>query len=397
MSKKRVSIFGSYSGGSIGDTAILVGLISSLNRVYGEDIDISVLSVKKVGIEDELASVSVRANVTEYVVFGRDNSYGKLIDKSLSFISRAKRKITNESGLTIKKFKTLLSGCDMLLIGGGNLIMDLYPAWPPILKDVCDSAQVARVPYGFIGVGASPIHSVSGKLFLKGCLDGARFVYFRDEYSKIYCHKTIGFSNSFVGPDLAFGIDWVPLKREKEDRCLCLNVAAVYSRAWPETNSKKFDKYIQGMVFAVDRLVNIYKLEKIYIYNSNFPLDDIGSRAFMNQFESAGKHCVIEYLYGKKTVGELLTICSKASLSLVTRLHAGIIASLAGSKVIAVEYQPKVKDVLLAYVSDSKTISMEDLMSGAVFQPKWESGFLYDEIHTKITFNIVDNLIKKLV
>ncbi|XKE47242.1 polysaccharide pyruvyl transferase family protein [Halomonas organivorans] len=367
MSHKRIAVFGSYNAGSIGDTAILLGLISSIHRLYGDRVIVEVMVARTIDINNELKEIGVNFSVNEHVVFAQIDGNGGWVDKARSIYYRLKRKLFNQTIVKKKKVREVLGKCDVLVVGGGNLIMDLYPAWPPILKEVCEIARNSSVPYGFLGVGASPIKTSLGGHVLKECLEGARFVVYRDLYSKKYCEEMIGFYHASVRYDLAFGIERVRHDRQSVGAdSLCVNLASVFSERWPERDSKKFDDYISGVIKLVDNLVKYHALRHVYVFNTNYPLDDIGAQEFLNRMSIHGAEYSVEYMSGKKTVKEIIDICSKAKVALVTRLHAGIISSIAGAQVVAIEYQPKVKDVLSSHVSNALVLSMDRLVAGGV-------------------------------
>ncbi|MFL1464668.1 polysaccharide pyruvyl transferase family protein [Marinobacter sp. HN1S83] len=364
----KVAIFGSYNGGSIGDTAILLGLISSIYRVLGDDVEITVLALGELGINGELKELGLDRRVKEVAVYKAfdDSLYGggEFLNKIWRFFKRLRK----QSPINKCRARKVLRATDVLLVGGGNLVMDLYKNWPKILRTVCDLSRDEKVPYYFVGVGSAPINTLQGENDLLYCLKSAAGVYFRDASSKKYCEERLGFGDSLVGPDLAFGIKCHDLTRVVKDNVLMLNVAAVYSERWPVEDLKKYSDYLSNMVRIVDRLVESLGIEKVVIFNTNYPLDEFSSEDFLHQYKSTSNFPVdISLLRGRNTVSRLLAVCSRARFSLVTRLHAGIVSYISGVRVFAVEYQPKVRDVLNAQTSNTIVESFDSVLSGTAF------------------------------
>lgn len=319
----KVSIFGSYNGSSIGDTAILLGLISSIFRVLGDDVEITVITFGSIGINEELAELGIKKRVKE-ISANRgfpDYSYGigELLNRSWRYVKRIQRKsILNEG-----RVREGLRGSDILLIGGGNLVMDLYESWPRALMSVCNVSNNLHIPYGFIGVGSAPINTAQGKKNLLASLELSSGVCFRDSASKEYCAEHLKFYRSSVGPDLAFGIECPSVTQTDKADVLLVNLAGVYSECWPVKDQDKYSAYLSNMVDVVDRLVESLSIKELVVFNTNYPLDEIASEDFLNKYRDSSRAPVpLSLVRGRHTVASLLRICSQAKYSLVTRLHA---------------------------------------------------------------------------
>ncbi|MBF7052531.1 polysaccharide pyruvyl transferase family protein [Halomonas sp. KAO] len=395
----KVAIFGSYNGGSIGDTAILLGLISSVFRVLGDDVEITVLALGTLGINSELEELGGRQRVkrVKEVAIYRKVDYSFLgVEKFLNKGWRVLRRLRGRVQVNERRIRSVLNNSDVLLVGGGNLVMDLYKNWPKLLKLVCSVSKDVGVPYSFIGVGSAPINTLQGKNDLLYSLKSAKSVYFRDLTSKKYTEDHLGFEKSAVGPDLAFGIDSPQLTQADKENVLMLNLAAVYSRQWPVKDPDKYDNYLSNMVVVVDRLVESLSIKELVIFNTNYPLDETAAEDFIKKYKSSSNLSVsLNFIRGRNTVSRLLDICSKAKFSLVTRLHAGIISKISGAHVLAIEYQPKVKDVLENQTSHTIVESLDAVLSGIAFETVDQD--YYNDIRSErncVSHGEVDELIR---
>lgn len=373
---KHIVIFGSYNGGSIGDTAILLGLISSLQRVCAEPVSVSVLSMGEIGIQDELDALGISCQVQEipiYKAWSDDRSRaGKLINRGW----RGAKRLLGQPGLNNRKIRKAFQSADLLLVGGGNLVMDLFPRWPKMMHHVCTMATRHGIPYHLLGVGAAPIDTPVGKRELLDVLTGARSVTFRDDLSVAYCQNVLGFNNAHSGPDLAFGITPLCASTEKRHDQLMLNLAALYSPLWPEKKPETFEAYIGQSLSLVLRLCSELNIRKVVLFNSNYPLDQLAADAFSDAFSQQNSGGIsLDLIPGRQKVAELITACGKAEYALVTRLHAGIISRISGAKLLAVAYQPKVKDVLSKQADMTLVAGLDELLAGSAFTPMDTSRF----------------------
>ncbi len=340
---KKVAIFGSYNGTSIGDTAILLGLLSSLERVYGKNITVNLLLMYPIDIEAELYALGKHLNINIYVI----TEYQK-VHNLVSFFSLFPKKVLNKifkKTIKIETLKSALKNVDHLLIGGGNLLMDLYKSSPNLIHLICKTAIKYNVPYSFIGVGAGPIDTLYGKKIFINCIANAQNIFVRDCHSfevlkKIYPDPPVKY---VCMPDLAFGIEAVS-KNSEEKSILLVNIASVYGEGWPVSNEVKFHEYVENMVNITEKLYQTSLFDTIKLFYSNYPLDTYGGKEFTKKLRA--KAIDIEVIDKNLTVTEIIALAHQAKLTLVTRLHAGIMAYLGGSPILAVAYQPKVKYVL---------------------------------------------------
>lgn len=394
----NVVIFGSYNGGSIGDTAILLGLISALHRVCGAKVSVSVLSMGEIGIQAELDALEVPCTVREvpvYKAWHDDRSkFGKMINRGW----RGLKRFSGQAALNRSAIRRELASADLLLVGGGNLVMDLFPRWPTMLSYVCDLAVEAEVPYHLLGVGAAPIDTDTGRTELLRVLNNADSVTFRDSVSRTYCEQVLAFTDGDTGPDLAFGIKPVTAEDTRKADQLMLNLAALYSPAWPEQDPALFKRYIDQYLSLTLDLCSRLNIEQVAIFNSNYPLDQLAVNAFCREFERLDPQSVkLSVMNGRYKVADLITACSEARYALVTRLHAGILSKISGARLFAIAYQPKVRDVLEHQTCHSQVVTLEDFLAGSALKAFSSIDFTSptpgSEPEPKVTFRDVDRLI----
>ena len=97
------------------------------------------------------------------------------------------------------------------------------------------------------------------------------------------------------------------------------------------------------------------------------------------------------------SVSEIILLGNSAKLTLVTRLHAGIMAHHGGSPVVAVSYQPKVKDVLQESAISNHVFDIEFTNREEVIQQVIDSLDKKHEIQSKISMDKIDKVLIKIL
>lgn len=115
-----------------------------------------------------------------------DNIAKKFIKKILPefTVTLANYKLKSLLSNKHKEFEEDLKGADHLIIAGGNMLMDLTPVWPDILKTYTDLAVKAQKKYSIHFVGAGPIYHNRTKRMLRKILEKAHTLSVRGSHSK---------------------------------------------------------------------------------------------------------------------------------------------------------------------------------------------------------------------
>lgn len=335
----KIAVIGSYNGTSIGDTAILLGLLHGIAQADPQ-AQVTVLTAGPIDLARDVALTGlihapclVRANVhapAEWPVlrslWWRLQRLGLPLGTAFNF-TRVRR---------------VLQGQDLLLIGGGNLLMDLFPAGVDRIENMTAAARDAHCHFSFVGVGAGPVTQDSSARRLAACLTPAQRVVVRDVVSQTLCKETLDRADTECAPDLAFAL---PVRSGTAERTvLAVNVAAVGALTWPVQDAQQYRQYLDGMARLVLDAVDQINPRQIEIVTTNPAVDLVAAQDLTARL--AGRTPVPVVQLALRDVTDILDAFGRARLAIVTRLHAGITAALAGTPVLPVAYQPKVKDVL---------------------------------------------------
>ena len=364
---RAVAIFGSYNGSSIGDTAILLGLLASLQRIGFGGTRIRVIVPRVFDLDLELKAAGL---LIDYELIALDQAPKNLFQRVVKKIFRLLAPKSLQARRAEARVKDAIKDCSILLVGGGNLIMDLYPAWPEFIQRICRASVDAGVPYSFVGVGAGPFNTESGKRALRECLQDAYRVYFRDDNSKALCQRVLQFDRSDVMPDLAAALPCASSVRQVRVHARALvNVAAIWGSSWPQPDLHRFERYIREMCTFVGSACQRFGITELQIYESNVG-DAEASNAFSKEFlERYGSSISLIPSPSSTSVADLVAMACSARMAFVTRLHAGILASKGGCQLVAVCYQPKVGDVLRELGLKPCLINLSDLEGGSAAVP----------------------------
>ncbi|MFB4165191.1 polysaccharide pyruvyl transferase family protein [Alteribacillus sp. JSM 102045] len=331
----KVGIIGNYGHNNNGDEAILSGLLHQLTTAG---------HVQKENI----------------VVFSNNPSNTKERHGVASFPLLYKEGSVVKSGLkTIKESRKVMKQLDLLIIGGGGLLMDMYKRDAPLYSVLGLTGKFSGCRVAVHGVGAGPITTKPGRFFIKKLLQASSSVAVRDEKSKQLLREIGVQKNVDVIYDPAFS---VPVKepRQRSDRIQKVGITAVpyfSQQYWPTPDPDKYEAYLTGMAASLDQLIPEKGIE-VTFFSTKYPEDvqvtkDIAAK--MNQQEH------INIIEDNLPPEEIVNIASSQDLVIGTRLHSLILSVNAETPIIGVEYHKKVKDFMSEIKKDKYSVPIDKL------------------------------------
>jgi polysaccharide pyruvyl transferase WcaK-like protein len=236
-----------------------------------------------------------------------------------------------------------------LIIGGGNLLMDLFPIWPSRLYLISRKFYRAGLPVAFAGVGAFPIRTRLGRIFIKETVRKADLVFVRDRKTQEFLINTWKIQAQ-SHPDFALSY---PVRKGRfsgmrEDMAVAVNFAPVYSKWWPYPDEKIYIRFIDKFSKSLfDYFLSTNSNTSFWFYDTNYS-DRVGTEELISRLLKMGipeSHiCYEKQIFTSQEVVQQL---STKQFAVTTRLHAGLLAIRTGIPTIAIVYQPKVRDVLI--------------------------------------------------
>lgn len=387
----KLAVFGSYNGTSIGDTAILLGLLRAIAHAVPK-AQVTVLTMGPLDLSRDLKMCGLMHSPR----FVRANVLAPAEWPLLRSLWWRAHRLGLPLGIQFNyaRVRRILDGQDLLIIGGGNLLMDLFGTNVDLIESITRASRAEQTPYCFAGVGAGPIDKAASRHRLSACLLPAKRVLVRDARSLALCVEGLGRADTSITPDLAFALP--PYERNVPRVTLAVNVAAVGAITWPVQDAQGYHHYLDGMCRLVLEAAARTKPARIEIVTSNPAVDLVAARDLAARL--AGKTELPVLSPDLSDVTGILDVLARAKLAIITRLHTGIMAALAGAPVLPVAYQPKVAAVLGETGIAPKSIGLEvlhaaDFDAGPILDTAIRHGAgLRPEIRTQVVEAVRDLL-----
>lgn len=330
----KIGIVGNYGNDNNGDEAILYSLIQQVKEQFSvKSEDITVFS-------NNTQQTSERYGVKSYpLYYKRGNLY-----KTFFY--------------TYKSNKRYMDGFDLLIIGGGGILMDFYRREAHLYSTYALMAKHSGVPYVVYGCGAGPLDTLTGKMMIRYMCKYAANVSVRDPESKELL-RTIGVKRDIhVIGDPAFTM--FKERNNHPDKPKRIGISAVpvhNANYWPSGDVDKYDNYVQSMAANLDELINEHDVD-ITFFATKYPQDVSVTKDIRNKMKRAEKVDIID----RNLIPEdLLQVTSELDVVIGTRLHSLILATDAQTPIIALSYHKKVTDFMRSIKSSDLCIELKDL------------------------------------
>ncbi|MGD7024736.1 polysaccharide pyruvyl transferase family protein [Rossellomorea vietnamensis] len=329
----KIAIVGNYGNNNNGDEAILCGITEQLTKLGVNKEDVTVFSNNPQNTKD-------RMNLT-----------------SVPLIVKRKNKIKSIL-LTIIHHYKIMRDFDVVIIGGGGLLMDLYLRDLPIYYTIGLFGKLRKNKILIYGVGVGPLSTKLGKFLVKNLTDIASTISVRDENSKLLL-KHIGVKKEVaVIGDPAFS-NKVPSTKEKKD-LMKVGVTAVpyFSKDyWPVHDEVKYNSFVNSFAANLDKLIQDSNAELIF-FSTKYPEDVKVTEDIYKQLVNKERASIN---VNNMKPNELIELTADLDLVIGTRLHSLIISILTKTPVIGIEYHNKVKDFMEEVNLPEYSLSIEVL------------------------------------
>lgn len=323
----KIGIVGNYGNDNNGDEAILLSIITQVTTVF--QIPSDAITV---------FSNNPKQTAKRYQVMSAPLYYKK-------------GNAVKTFAATFMQNKKVVKSFDLLIIGGGGILMDLYKREAPLYGSYAMMAKTSGVPYVIYGCGAGPLTSDLGKWFIRYMSRHADSISVRDPESAELLESVGVKQDVAVIGDPAFSLKQE--RKELSEKPVKIGVTAVpyyHGGYWPESKEELYEQYIEGMAKNLDALAAVHPVE-ITFFATKFPQDaDVTKDIRKLMKESAKTKVIDENLLPR----DLLDISAEQDLVIGTRLHSLILATCTSTPVMAVCYHHKVADFMkLADLEDA--------------------------------------------
>lgn len=254
-----------------------------------------------------------------------------------------------------------IASSDAVVIGGGQLLTDLYFGFPPKIYEVARLAQLHRKPLAIFGCGAGSWGYVATKMYAS-VLRYASYVSVRDQFSASILSRFVSPNVTVdMHPDPVFSIKdvyTIPTQLV-DDECLGFNLQpANHFRAFvPNLRNFSDENYCDFWVRLAQGACGSGK--KIKFLSNGDPTDYAAAVEVVRALRNKGLNVALDSR--PERPAELIKQISNTSSLVSTRMHAGIIAYGLGKNVIPISWDRKVNGVWCA-IDQEQTVQSADLL-----------------------------------
>ena len=349
----NIGLLGPFGFGNLGDAAIQQAMIQNIRgRLPHADI---------IGFSLNPADTRARHGIPAHLISQRFNGNTAIFDglppkvRAHVFTKLIQRLIINipREFVGFTKALSLLENFDYLIISGGGQLDDSWHGpWghPFTLLKWSVAARMRNVSLWVVSVGAGPIDSRLGRLFLKMVLRLAKYRSYRDEESKVLL-QNIGFQNDDpVFPDLAFSIQSSSLKKRvgKKQDPLIVGIGPIAyfdPRGWPEKDELVYQAYLRKLASFVAWLIR--QGNKVLFFVGEQIHDRkviVDLRNILEQMQLVKDGNIIDT--NIKSVEDLLSSLSLPDLVIASRFHGVLLSLVMLRPVIALSYHEKIDNLM---------------------------------------------------
>lgn len=378
---KKVTITNAYTWYNKGDAGILLGTVNLLKQLYGQDIEINILSFtpeedKKRYCKDKKIK-NVETNILnphpyKHTRMGKMKAALKLLFKAIYFFIN----INFNKEYLIRKNKSvkLLNDSDIIIVCGGGFLGGKKFESLMHLFQIYINTKMKKNVY-IMGTSIEPIKSKIINYYTEKILKKVDYVFAREKITEKYLKNFLPSKKYDLIPDMAFMLESKKVKFEfienlrKNDEIL----VGITVRKWNFPNSKNKEKarsrYIEQIVKFLDYYTDKENYTFIFIpqvivdYASDV---DIAKIIKKNMKEKNKKKFIIRE--DDWSPEEIKGLIGNLDFFVGTRMHSNIFSTSMCVPTLAIAYEKKTNGIMETvgqdkYVEEIETINAESMIT----------------------------------
>lgn len=330
----KIGIVGNYGNDNNGDEAILFSIILQLERTFNiSREDISVFS-------NNPGQTSARYGVHSYPLYYKSNNIYRTFYH------------------TFQKNKKRVARLDLLIIGGGGILMDFYRREAHLYGSYAMMAKLSKVPFIIYGCGAGPINTVIGRFLIRRMCRHASNVSVRDPESKKLLNDIGVKKEIHVIGDPALALYQPREEYNESPKEVAVSCVPMYNKNyWPYGDVDKYEEYVSGMARNLDRLIEKEDVN-ITFFATKYPQDVCVTKDIQEKMRHRKRTKIIdENLQPQK----LLEFESRFDTIIGTRLHSLIVATCSATPIVGIAYHPKVANFMKLIGVEDRCLTIGDI------------------------------------
>jgi len=232
---------------------------------------------------------------------------------------------------------------DIVVFGGGNMIMDISPNWPFLVGEYARLSQQFRKPLYFIYMGVGPIKSKYSVRILRRAMSSAVRISVRDKLSKKVCMQLVDKKKILLTVDPVFSLTTessdVPLVPSKELKArMTIGVCVLGEMCF--CGKAEHEDYLYAVQGLIEQVNATSKLPVRLMLFSTEARDYLAVRQLYSRLKGEQKNCLT--IVEVKSVDGLLNFYDKLDYLIGGRMHSMIIAHTNLLPHIGVIWQDKI-------------------------------------------------------
>ena len=315
----KIGIVGNYGNDNNGDEAILLSIIKQVTSTF------NISSEQLTVFSNNPEQTAKRYGVSSFPLYYKNGNAVKTFFK------------------TYRLNKEIVKTFDLLIIGGGGILMDLYKREAPLYGSYAMMAKNSNTPYVIYGCGAGPLLSGLGKWFIRYMCKHAESVSVRDPESAELL-KEIGVKEDvqIIG-DPAFSLRKVAEEKSAVPKKIGITAVPYYNAGyWPEGNPTIYNDYVEGMAKNLDNLAAQHDVELTF-FATKFPQDADVTKDIQQKMVHKENITIID---DNLLPDMILDLTAQQDIIIGTRLHSLILATCTETPIMAISYHHKVNDFM---------------------------------------------------
>ena len=330
----KIGIVGNYGNDNNGDEAILLSIVKQVTSTF--NIGSEQLTV----FSNNPEQTAKRYGVSSFPLYYKNGNAVKTFFK------------------TYRKNKEVVKTFDLLIIGGGGILMDLYKREAPLYGSYAMMAKNSNTPYVIYGCGAGPLLSGLGKWFIRYMCKHAESISVRDPESAELL-KSIGVKEKVqtIG-DPAFSLRKMADEKSETPKKIGITAVPYYNAGyWPEGNPAIYNDYVEGMAKNLDKLAAQHDVELTF-FATKFPQDADVTKDIQQKMTHKDKTSIID---DNLLPDAILDVTAQQDIVIGTRLHSLILATCTETPIMAISYHHKVNDFMKLAQLDKHAFPIGDI------------------------------------
>lgn len=367
--RMKALLVGEIASRNLGDQAIFATLRhlleSSGYRVTGLDLSRYVIigPTEDVRGEGQASSRATLVSRLKGPLLKVVNTLPNVMQKGVVLLTKARADL-----LRRKAWRVYMREFDLVVFGGGALLMDNNWSFPLALRNLSRSVRAAGVPYACVGCSTGRRFSVLGRRWLREFLDHAEYISLREAHSMQGLRQIGAYEADVIIDSALITSTLMPDLALPDRHVLGLNVMSLIRH--PRLTPGVYGAYLDELARFVELIAadETKTWNRVVVFTTGDERDHAAASALIERPQIRAAAVQVELARSPGRLKELCTTISGCGMVVSSRMHAGILAKSFGRPLVALGWDEKVKGFCDAIgISDSfldiENFTAEDLLA----------------------------------